>query len=345
MAEKQMFDKHPKSSFWSKINEKKPSEVALNSHKKFWFDCECGHKFESSLLNINQANNWCGYCSNPPKNLCDNENCKICFNNSFASHEKAKYWSNENQLNPRQVFKNADRKKYKFDCDCGHKLEIVIKGLTRENKWCKFCAHQSLCGNENCKMCFNNSFASHQKAVNWSNDNQLNPRQVFKSSGKKCKFNCDYCNHIFETRVSDVTRNVWCPACVNKTEKILYEKLIFFYPMLKRQFKVDWCKNVRHLPFDFVIEDKKIIIELDGPQHFTQVSNWVSYENTHNNDLFKINCANCNNFSVIRILQEDVFYNKYDWLNELICNIEKILNENRVQNIFMSKHDDYKDYL
>ena len=344
MKEKQMFDKHPKSLFWSERNEKKPSEVALNSHKKFWFNCDCGHQFESTLLNINLGNNWCGYCSNPPKNLCNNENCKMCFKNSFASHEKAKYWSNENQLNPRQVFKNADRKKYKFDCDCGHKLEIVIKGLTQENKWCKFCAHQCLCDNENCKLCFNNSFASHEKAINWSNDNELNPRQVFKNSGKKCKFNCDYCNHIFETRVSDVTRNVWCPACVNKTEKILYEKLIFVYPMLKRQFKVDWCKNVRHLPFDFVIEDKKIIIEVDGPQHFTQVSNWASYENTHNNDLFKINCANDNNFSVIRILQEDVFYNKYDWLNELICNIEKILNENRVQNIFMSKNDDYKDY-
>jgi hypothetical protein len=76
-----------------------------------------------------------------------------------------------------------------------------------------------------------------------------------------------------------------------------------------------------------------------------QVSNWESFENTHNNDLYKMQCANDNNFSVIRILQKDVFNNRYDWLNELICNIEKISNENRVQNIFMSKHDDYKDYL
>jgi len=33
-------------------------------------------------------------------------------------------------------------------------------------------------------------------------------------------------------------------------------------------------------------------------------------------------CANDNNFSVIRILQDDVYHDKFDWLNELITNIE-----------------------
>ena len=56
------FDSHPKSKFWSNQNTLKPNEVALNSHKKFWFDCgECRHPFESSLLNINKGNNWCGF--------------------------------------------------------------------------------------------------------------------------------------------------------------------------------------------------------------------------------------------------------------------------------------------
>ena len=54
-----MFSEHPKAKFWSNRNLLKPNEVALNSHKKLWFNCECGHEFESSLLNINQSNNWC----------------------------------------------------------------------------------------------------------------------------------------------------------------------------------------------------------------------------------------------------------------------------------------------
>ena len=52
-----------------------------------------------------------------------------------------------------------------------------------------------------------------------------------------------------------------------------------------------------------------------------------------------------NGFSVIRILQEDVFKNKYDWLQELTNNIEITTNEYRVQNVFMCKNDEYKDYL
>ena len=32
------FDSHQKSKYWSDKNTIKPNEIALNSHKKFWFD-------------------------------------------------------------------------------------------------------------------------------------------------------------------------------------------------------------------------------------------------------------------------------------------------------------------
>jgi very-short-patch-repair endonuclease len=342
-----MFAEHPKSVFWSTKNEKKPCNVALNSHKKFWFDCQCGHQFESSLLNINQANNWCGFCSNPPKKLCDNIECKMCFQKSFASHEKSVNWSNENRLFPRQVFKSADRKKFIFNCDkCSHKLTLNLKDITSKGHWCSYCSHQKLCDNLDCQICFENSFASVEKCK-YLNDKTINPRKVFKSTNKKFKFECCDCSKIFETQLSDATKGVWCPYCVNKTEQILFDKLIKTHILLLRQFKVDWCKNVttnRFLPFDFAIEELKIIIELDGKQHFEQINNWLSPKETRKNDLYKMTCANKNCFSVIRILQEDVYKNKYDWLKELIENIEKISKECRVQNIYMCKKDEYKDF-
>lgn len=338
-----MFSEHPKSKFWSEKNGKKPNEVALNSHKKFWFDCECGHQFESSLLNINQANNWCPYCSNPPQKLCDNNNCKSCFNKSFASHEKSIYWSNNNELNPRQVFKGADRKTFIFDCNCGHKINMNLKDISSKNHWCSYCSHQKLCQDIQCKMCFNNSFASVERNI-FLNDKNINPRTLFKSTNKKFKFDCDLCNKTFPSPLSAITNNVWCPFCVNKTELILYNKLIEYYPTLKRQYKVDWCKNIKYLPFDFVIEERKIIIELDGKQHFEQIGNWLSPEETRKNDIFKMKCANENEFSIIRVLQKDVYKNKYDWLSELFENIEKITGENRVQNIYMCKNNEYKDF-
>ena len=339
-----MFSQHPKCKFWSKRNEKNPSELCLNSHKKFWFDCDkCSHEFESSLLNINQSNTWCPYCSN--KKLCDNKECNICFEKSFASNEKAIYWSHENILNPRDVFKSADRKNFIFNCDkCQHSLLLNLKSISSQGHWCSYCSHQKLCDNEECNMCFDNSFASVERNKYWSKENILTPRQVFKSTNKKISFDCDICNKIFCTQLSGITKGIWCPYCVNKTEQILFDKLKVKYNLLKFQYKVEWCKNINYLPFDFVIEDIKLIIELDGKQHFEQIGKWLSPDKTHKNDLYKMKCANDNGFSIIRILQKDVYKNKYNWLDELISNIEKITNENRVQNIYMCKNNEYKDF-
>jgi very-short-patch-repair endonuclease len=55
-------------------------------------------------------------------------------------------------------------------------------------------------------------------------------------------------------------------------------------------------------------------------------------------------CANENGFSVIRILQEDVYKNNYEWVSELIDNIELISHGNTVQNIYMFKNNEYKDF-
>ena len=341
-----MFSEHPKSKFWSDKNEKKPNEVKLNSHKKFWFDCECGHQFESNLLNINQSNNWCPYCSNHAIKLCNNTECNSCFEKSFASHEKSKYWSIDNELKPRQLFKGTDRKTFNFDCICGHKINMILKQISSQGHWCSYCSHQKLCENNDCKMCFNNSFASVKRSEQLNNK-LINPRMLFKRTNKKFKFECETCNKVFETPLSDITNGIWCPYCVNKTELIVFNKLIIYYSTLKRQFKINWCKNSksnRYLPFDFVIEERKIIIELDGKQHFEQVGKWLSPEENMKNDLYKMKCANDNGFSIIRILQKEVYKNKYDWLNELINNIDKITNDNITQNIYMCKNNEYDEF-
>jgi very-short-patch-repair endonuclease len=339
------FASHERAKYWSSKNTGSATDYALNSHKKCWFDCECGHTFESTLLNINKGNNWCGYCSNPPKLLCSNV-CVLCENKSFASHSKSICWSDENEIDPRHVFKNADRKKYKFVCNiCFHNFEMNLKCITMKNQFCPYCAHQKLCNNLECKICYNNSFASIERSK-FLNDKIINPRMLFKSTNKKYKFDCDKCNYIFETQLSSITNGIWCPNCVNKTEEKLFNELIKLY-VIKRQFKTNWCKNPKtnkYLPYDFIIEDLNIIIEQDGPQHFKQIGNWQSPELTNLNDIYKMKCANHNGYSVIRLLQKDIWHNRYDWLQELTNNIDKIISEKKVQNIYMCKNDEYKDF-
>jgi very-short-patch-repair endonuclease len=338
------FASHPKAKYWSNKNEGSPENYSLNSHKKIWFDCgECGHSFESSLLNINQANNWCPYCYN--RKLCNN--CDSCYDKSFASHPMSINWSEKNKLKPIEVLKGSE-KLYYFNCDkCHHEICMGLKNISSQGRWCSYCSHQKLCNDNECKLCYNNSFASVERSK-YLNNKTINPRHIFKSTNKKYNFNCDRCYNSFDKIISDITRGIWCPFCVNKSEELLYNKLSEYYT-IKRQYKPKWCKNPntnKYLPYDFVLEDLKIILELDGPQHFKQIGNWKSPELTKVNDIYKIKCANDNGFSVIRILQKDVWHNKYDWLNEIQDNITNICSQDGVvQNIYMCKNNEYKDFV
>jgi very-short-patch-repair endonuclease len=338
-----MFSENPKSKFWSDRNEKKPNEVALNSHKKFWFDCECGHTFESCLKNVNLLERWCSYCSN--KKLCElNINCKKCFDKCFASVERSKNWSDKNCEKPYEVFKNS-HKKYWFNCECGHKFESSLRLISFDNCWCPYCANKLLCNEtEKCNSCHNKSFASIDRNKNWSPKNKKKAIEVFKSTAEKFWFDCDKCGNNFESKLCHITDGSWCPNCRYKTEDIVYDKLKQKYPLLQRQYKVDWCKDKKHLPFDLVIEERKIILEIDGEQHWKQVAKWKTPEHNRARDIYKMKCANENGFSIIRILQEDVFKDKYNWQSELCENIEKITNENIIQNIYICKNNEYKDF-
>ena len=93
---------------------------------------------------------------------------------------------------------------------------------------------------------------------------------------------------------------------------------------------------------DFCIETYKIIIELDGIQHFKEVKHFKNtLDEQRKRDLYKQKCANDNGYSVIRIYQEDVFHDTFDWSKELQDTIDKIREEMCVQNKYISKNDMY----
>ena len=182
------------------------------------------------------------------------------------------------------------------------------------NSWCPYCSPSPklLCKDEECKLCFDKSFASSDKSIYWSNKNKLKPRQFFKNYNKKIIFKCEN-NHEFESTLNNISNlNRWCVLCINKTEDVLLEWLQKLYNV-KSQVKFDWCKDKRHLPFDFCIEELKLIIELDGRQHFEQVREWTSHIDIQKRDKFKMNKAIENKYSIIRLKQEDVWNNKINW--------------------------------
>jgi hypothetical protein len=148
-------------------------DAKLTSKSKIKIKCKCNTIFERMLGIIIKGNKYlcnicmkntsdCKYGGNCQK-LCDNNDCVICYNNSFASTDMSKFWSNKNIKNSRQVYKFSSMN-YLFICNaCKHEFKISLTHVS-EGKWCPYCSHQKLCDKNDCVCCFNNSFSSSEKS-------------------------------------------------------------------------------------------------------------------------------------------------------------------------------------
>ncbi|AHA46166.1 putative restriction endonuclease [Insectomime virus] len=332
------FASHEKAECWSSKNKKSVKETFLNSRTKVWFDCDvCPHEFEARVDSVSNGS-WCPYCAN--KKLCD---CEPCYKKSFTSHEKAECWSDRNKKSARETFLNSRTKAW-FKCDvCPHEFEAQVSHVSN-GSWCPYCANppKRLC---DCETCYKKSFASHEKAECWSSKNKKSARETFLNSNIKAWFKCEK-KHEFKAQVDNVSNGRWCPKCKHKTELLVLEFLCLHFEKPKHQYKAKWCKNPktnRKLPFDICVS--KTIIEVDGRQHYEQVANWKTPEETQKNDRYKEECALKNGYSIIRILQKDVWNNKIDWKKLLLEHIKDHetpvvirLWKEEISDIFMAKY-------
>ena len=128
-----------------------------------------------------------------------------------------------------------------------------------------------------------------------------------------------------------------------KTEAKMYSYLSGKLPHIVKQFCPDWCINPmtkRNLRFDFADEVSKTIFEIDGQQHFKQVSNWSAPEKSLKRDIYKMQKAKQAGYKIIRIFQEDIYNNDEKWLDEHI--LPEIISQDR-NPMFISTVDSMYD--
>ena len=113
----------------------------------------------------------------------------------------------------------------------------------------------------------------------------------------------------------DASRGVWCGKCKHKTERKLHDYLKERHDVVYQPKLGAISPTGRDLPYDFKIDD--MVDELDGDHHFRQVANWRSWEITHKYDRVKAAHALKLGYSMIRLLQEDVWREKCDWRDYL----------------------------
>lgn len=146
----------------------------------------------------------------------------------------------------------------------------------------------------------------------WSSNNEYLPEQLTRQSHKKVKLKClrapshpEY--EIYVYNIQDNYCNI-CPKCTTMTSKAE----IRIYTELVNIFKdVRWQDKINNYEADIIVEDLKLVIEVDGyPWH----------NNKEQKDLNKNNIFKINGYHTVRIRDTQLKEIKCD---NIICNVSK----------------------
>lgn len=287
-----------------------------NTKSKLEYICKCGTSHEMTYENFKKGSN-CPNCMNKVGNT------KFTYEHvyNYFKEQKCELISTE-YINPRT--------KLDYICNCGNISSITFDHFKRGVRCMK-------CKAKHSSSLYSLSFDFIKEEFEKNNCKLLSTEYI--NCDTKLNYICN-CGNKSKISYDSFRRGSRCNMCKNKTEKIVSEFLESKYTNIISQPKFEWCKNKTFLPFDFLLDNEKVIIEVDGGQHFKQVSNWKSPEETQKGDLFKMKCALEHGYHIIRIFQEDIFNNTIDWkflITQAIDNLNIVVGARKPRVIYISK--------
>ncbi len=359
-----------------------PTKLSLNSNEKINWICKkgckykndivtndeinidkCKHRWKTELSHRISQNTQCPYCLISPQSCCYHQSI------SYLMPQMAKEFhpSLNGNTKPYELTPSSNKKVYwkcaigcihkdkKEDERCEHIWSCSVNSRTRNKNLnkitgCPFCVKspQQICMHQSLGHLYP------EYIEEWDNEKNIKETIFDISIGTPCKvwWKCKNKhengeNHTFELSPYErITCNMDCPYCRNKTINVLYDFLIqHFNVNLEKKF--EWSRNYltnRYLPFDIYIDELKLLIELDGDHHFKDIKTWNSSSDKRRyTDLYKMKLANDNKYSILRIVQIDIYYNSYDWKNELL-NVIKSFNNDNIENKYICKRNEYNIY-
>ena len=309
---------------------------------------KCGYEFEIRPNNFMSAGNRCPKCSGKKKknteefknevfNLVGNEyevlgEYKTCHTPIKMKHNKC---GRIYEIKP-NLFLTGCR------CSCYTTKEDVIKFVSKTNfelieysgyttKPSKFLCKK--CGNvfyknfesfkkqkEPCPKCTINSHYSLDEIKELIKKNKNNEYEILTDEEiiykkKKYKFLHKKCGKILETTpYKFISLDVSCKYCNKRTNSKLQKEIINL--LIKENISFDRevtfenCYYKKDLYFDIYIEDLKLLIEIDGEQHFKQKFSHNKLETQRKRDIIKNNFVLEHDISLLRISYKEKEYRK-----------------------------------
>ncbi len=259
-------------------------------------------------------------------NIQSGRKCKECCKNMKKTFEYVKQFFEKNNYELLETEYINCMTKMKYKCSKNHNSLISYNKLQKGRR---------------CNICSSTNKKTFEYVNQYFKDNEYELLETeYNNSRTKMKCICPK-NHKILITYDNFQQGIRCGKCLYKTESIILKFLEKTYHNISFQVKFNWCKNKQKLPFDLLLNDFNIILEIDGIQHFQQVSNWTSPLLNLKNDTYKANLAINNGYKIIRISQEDVFNNRFNWQDLLKKNIEKL---NKLEDNIIYLSTDYNLY-
>lgn len=256
-----------------------PYEISISSTKKQYFKCPKGlHDSELKDLNNIRKQFGSGRCCR-----CDSLGQYGIDNISKNFIEK--YWSDKNKISPMLINKNSQKKIWIKCNNTEYHDDYEISAINfYRGKRCPYCAGK--------KVSYYDSLGiTHPSVIDiWSSKNKNTPYEFLPKSNKMIWWKCennrhkDYKRTISASVVSDFN----CPSCVReRKESFLQEKVRLYISSLFDNVLHEYnCtlkpinpETNRIMPYDNEVVDIKLIIEVNGMQHYSEHSFNGYFEN------------------------------------------------------------------
>lgn len=268
-------NRHDLLELWNNdLNNELPNDIGCSSSKDFYFICKNDetHKLKFKPQNITKNGTGfqliCPTCNSFGYNL----------KNIYGENALEKYWDYDKnkEIEPMLIPKNTNKKLFIY-CQKNKKhgsYEVSGSHFWQRNQRCPYCSHSKIIKEESLGFLF-------PKAVDiWSEKNKIFPYDVSESSGKRIVWKCENNIHSEYTRsIKDSKKALFtCPKCKESSSESNLEKIVKSFIKSEYPYTLNTeydCtiipinpKTKQKLPYDNEIKELKLIIEVNGEQHY-----------------------------------------------------------------------------
>lgn len=119
------------------------------------------------------------------------------------------------------------------------------------------------------------------------------------------------CGEIFDRSPKKLLQSGGCPKCGQSKGEMMVQRWLLDHGIaFERQFRINECRNINPLPFDFKANHKTsgetVLIEIDGQQHYNASNFWgrnkeEAYAKLLKNDSIKNEYCEVNGIKLLRL--------------------------------------------